>query len=199
MCPMKYMDLSYEGRQLSERNQFDNGKYPHGGYRGARKHPPCGLSYDKGREFKEKVDEEVIRLMTEDDINLHGKSPTWSLLVHREPTFSDESPLIAGNFMAASKHEQTNGVNLLSRTSLLPAKPLRVSRKQNGVKYYRPNRMHQYLSATELKDSSREQVNIAYGRPTRTTLLRARNRCVPAQTNTHETRKEFFQSEYSLS
>jgi len=39
----------------------------------------------------------------------------------------------------------------------------------NGPLYYRPNRMHQYLSATELRDAAENEEALRYGRPTRTT------------------------------
>lgn len=38
-----------------------------------------------------------------------------------------------------------------------------------GALYYRPNRAHQYLSATELRDAAENDVIVKYGRPTRTT------------------------------
>lgn len=41
---------------------------------------------------------------------------------------------------------------------------------------YRPNSSHQYLTTTELKDASLQDTNLRYGRPTRTTLLRDRQR-----------------------
>jgi len=175
---------------LAEKHTVDNGKYPHGGYRGTRKHPPCGLSVDKSREFRQALDHEVSRILTDQEMTQNGRSPSWSLVVHRQPSFSDESPLITQSFLAASKYEQTDGITLLNRTSLLPSKSRNRRLKNTGEKYYRPNRTHQYLTATELRDHSKDQVNVAHGRPTRTTLLRARTKCMSAQTNSYETRRE---------
>ena len=63
---------------------------------------------------------------------------------------------------------QINGISLHNRTSLLPKKCPRPERMEARA-YYRPNRMHQYLSATELKNSASEDASVMYGRPTRTT------------------------------
>ncbi|RUS84403.1 hypothetical protein EGW08_007865 [Elysia chlorotica] len=53
--------------------------------------------------------------------------------------------------------------------------------------------MHQYLSATELKNSASEDANVLYGRPTRTTLLRARQRSNSAPLNQLEKKRDFTQ------
>ncbi|GFO40059.1 hypothetical protein PoB_006656400 [Plakobranchus ocellatus] len=189
---MRHLDLSFEGKHLAERNQLDNGKLPHGGYRGSKKHPPSHLSYDKGRDFQHRLEEELSRMMDVEEMAKHGGSPSWSILVHNSPSYTDESPLITNNLLAASKLAQINGINMYNRTSLLPKKCPR-SAKPEGAAYYRPNRMHQYLSATELKNSASEDVNIKYGRPTRTTLLRARQRSNSAPSNHLEKKQNFAQ------
>ena len=74
---------------------------------GTRKHPPCGLSVDKSREFRQALDHEVSRILTDQEMTQNGRSPSWSLVVHRQPSFSDESPLITQSFLAASKVDFT--------------------------------------------------------------------------------------------
>ncbi|GFS12164.1 hypothetical protein ElyMa_001364800, partial [Elysia marginata] len=137
----------------------------------SKKHPPSHLSYDKGREFQQRLEEELSRIMEVEDLSKHGGSPSWSILVHNSPSYTDESPLITNNLLAASKTAQINGINLYNRTSLLPKKCPPPPGKNGGGAYYRPNRMHQYLSATELKNSASEDSSVKYGRPTRTTYL----------------------------
>ncbi|XP_059161878.1 uncharacterized protein LOC131944972 [Physella acuta] len=176
---MPYVDLSFEGRQLAERNQLDNGRLPHGGYRGSKKFPPSLLSCEKGVEFQHSLVQEVQQILRDEAIYKCGPTPTWSLLVHKEPAYTDESPLMTNDFLAANKIDQSSGGGSYPRGLTSPTKcapPVR----NDGVLYYRPNRMHQYLSATELRNSAQSAVNIQHGRPTRTTLLRARNRSVSA-------------------
>ncbi|KAK3744309.1 hypothetical protein RRG08_030392 [Elysia crispata] len=189
---MRHLDLSFEGKHLAEKNQLDNGKLPHGGYRGSKKHPPSHLSYDKGRQFQQRLEEELSRIMEVEDMSKHGGSPAWSILVHNSPSYTDESPLITNNLLAASKSAQINGISLHNRTSLLPKKCPRPERMEARA-YYRPNRMHQYLSATELKNSASEDASVMYGRPTRTTLLRARQRSNSAPHNQLEKKRDFAQ------
>lgn len=57
--------------------------------------------------------------------------------------------------------------------------------------YYRPNSTHQYLSATDLRNiNDNEEALLRYGRPTRTTLLRARQRTNSAPVNAYDVRRE---------
>ncbi|CAL1532701.1 unnamed protein product [Lymnaea stagnalis] len=188
---MMYIDLSYEGRQLAVRSQLDNGKLPHGGYRGMKRFPPSLFSYEKGEEFQERLQQEVTRVLEEEELSKYGSSPSWSILLHKGPAYSDESPLMTCGYLASNKNEQSGTYDMFSRasgTSQKCAPPLR----QNGVTYYRPNRTHQYLSATELKDCAEGEVNIKYGRPTRTTLLRARQRSNSAPVIPYHTGREFL-------
>lgn len=72
-------------------------------------------------------------------------------------------------------------------------RPLAPRRRHlNGRKeYYRPNSTHQYLSATDLRNLHENEENmIKYGRPTRTTLLRARQRTNSAPVNAYDIRRE---------
>ncbi|KAI8770465.1 hypothetical protein BgiBS90_028351 [Biomphalaria glabrata] len=172
---MPYIDLSYEGRHQAERCQLDNGKLPHGGYRGSRRHPLMYLSFDKGREFQEIIDQEVARVLDDEDFNRYGCTPSWSILLHKSPSYTDESVLMRNDLLAANKMEQSTSYDLFDPLVAESSKPRRAVH-YNGLKYYRPNRTHQYLTTTELRDFAEGDVNIKYGRPTRTTLLRARQR-----------------------
>ena len=41
----------------------------------------------------------------------------------------------------------------------------------NATLCYRPNSTHQYLTTTELKDASQEEMDVKLGKPTRTTYV----------------------------
>nr|KAG5697267.1 hypothetical protein BaRGS_031263 [Batillaria attramentaria] len=132
---------------------------------GRKKHPIGIYSFDKGRDYQRQIREDLDKMLEGDVLEVHG-SPSWAIEAHRQPTHSGESPLLANKFLSASK---------------------------NGVLYYRPNRTHQYLTATELKDASEADDVLKYGRPTRTTLLRARQRAGSASSNAYEIRRQLVQ------
>ncbi|XP_076435818.1 uncharacterized protein LOC143275525 isoform X2 [Babylonia areolata] len=117
--------------------------------------------------------------MEREEMGLIGESPTWAVEAHRWPTHSGESPLLAHGFLSPSKMETTNGFSKLP-TNQSSGKPIRVSAppagSNNGVVYYRPTRSHQFLAASDLKDGADCEDLVRYGRPTRTTLLRARQK-----------------------
>lgn len=91
--------------------------------------------------------------------------------------------------------EQEQGEITFERTVLYgnTRRPLAPHRRHlNGRKeYYRPNSTHQYLSATDLRSLNENEENmVKYGRPTRTTLLRARQRTNSAPVNAYDIRRE---------
>ncbi|KAH9494639.1 hypothetical protein Btru_020335 [Bulinus truncatus] len=184
---MPHLDLSYEGRQQAERGQLDNGKLPHGGYRGCRKHPLMYMSFDKGKDFEDFVDQEVARVLEEEELSRYGFTPSWSLLLHKHPSYTDESVLMRHELLAANKFQQSSSYDLFDPV-LSESNKFKRAVHYNGLQYYRPNRTHQYLTSTELRNFAQEDVNIKYGRPTRTTLLRARQRSNSAP----QERREFL-------
>ncbi|XP_046349905.2 uncharacterized protein LOC124130894 [Haliotis rufescens] len=189
---LRYLDLSFEGRDQAHRAGISNGRRPHGGYKGCSKHPPTPLSQEKSREYHRKLRAEIDQLFDEEFLEVHG-SPTWSVEASKEVTHSGESPLFLHKFMSPSKEEHQ--YIRLSKSAVLNPNKCQPPLSRDGVTYYRPNRTHQYLSATELKDQSQNEVNLKYGRPTRTTLLRARQRTNSAPVNSYEIRRETMKRE----
>ncbi|XP_064615165.1 uncharacterized protein LOC135479276 [Liolophura sinensis] len=188
--PLRYLDLSFEGRQKASSEELNNGLKPHGGHRGRGKHPLSHFSFDKPRDYHEKLREDIDKLFEEEDLKVHG-SPAWVCEASREVTHGGESPLIVNKFLAASRVEPPRSAQ--SRRSARSARNSKTPPpKKEGVLYYRPNRTHQYLTSTELKDCSQGESNIKYGRPTRTTLLRARQRSNSAPINAYEVRREMM-------
>ncbi|XP_046573097.1 uncharacterized protein LOC124281124 [Haliotis rubra] len=189
---LRYLDLSFEGRDQAQRAGISNGRRPHGGYKGCTKHPPTPTSQDKNRDYHRKLRAEIDQLFEEEFLEVHG-SPTWSVEASKEVTHSGESPLFLHKFMSPSKEEHQ--YIRLSKSAVLNPNKCQPPLSRDGVTYYRPNRTHQYLTATELKDQSQNEVNLKYGRPTRTTLLRARQRTNSAPVNSYEIRREIMKRE----
>ena len=140
-----------------------------------KRHPPSLYTYGKSHDYQKELEEDLQKLYAEEQIQKSG-SPSWAGEVSQQSNHSGESPLFVHNYLASSKIEQQYG------SQKYPKNPLHTSKfksppSRSGVQYYRPNSTHQYLTATELKNSSKSHVNMKLGRPTRTTLLRARQRC----------------------
>ncbi|KAK7091084.1 uncharacterized protein [Littorina saxatilis] len=172
---LRCLDLTFEGHDLVFKNEdLDNGRLPHGGYRGSKNHPMGIYSWDRGPDYQRQLQVDLQRLVDSEVAEQHG-SPHWTLEAHRQPTHSGESPLIINKFLSPSKHEQVNGTDRWTRVSSRAGRSSAPPCPQGG-KYYRPNRMHQYLTATELRNAAGNDDVLRYGRPTRTTLLRARQR-----------------------
>ncbi|XP_025079008.1 uncharacterized protein LOC112555062 [Pomacea canaliculata] len=188
---LRFVDLSLDGAELGKKAESDNGKFPLGGYKKSKRSPIGIYSYDKPRDYQHQLREDIERLLDSEVLEVHG-SPTWTLEAHRQPTHSGESPLLTNKYLASSKHDVINGTAKWSKESLNPrrcsAPPV-----YQGALYYRPNRAHQYLSATELRDAAENDVIVKYGRPTRTTLLRARQRSKTGSFNAYEIRRELVQ------
>jgi len=118
-------------------------------------------------------------------------SPAWVNDVTEEPSHSGESPLFTQKLLAASRVEQKFEQQFPLQFNKKPihSKTPRAA----SASYYRPNSAHRYLSATsqEVVDGLSEADSETHlGRPTRTTLLRARQRCNSAPVNAYQARRE---------
>ncbi|XP_052215656.1 uncharacterized protein LOC127834094 isoform X2 [Dreissena polymorpha] len=174
-----------------------NGIRPHGGYRGAKPLPPGQFSFNKDEHYQQDVEEAYSILVNNENFESHG-APYWVSDVQREVTHSGESPLFTNKLFPTGKFEQEHGVINFERALLSSAssrrRPTAAPRRRhlNGRReFYRPNSTHQYLSATDLRNmNENEEILGKYGRPTRTTLLRARQRTHSAPVNAYDLRRE---------
>ncbi|KAL5005345.1 hypothetical protein ScPMuIL_018801 [Solemya velum] len=193
--PLQILELSFEGNvgipQDYDRPSFTVKK-------GVRRYPLSLYSFDKEPEYQQDVYEEVDRLI-EDDYLAARSSPSWAIDTSKEVTHSGESPLYIHRLLSPSKTENGYQHNFRLEKSLLRDRRLATPPKRPRTSYYRANRTHQYLSATELRNHSVSEVNLLYGRPTRTTLLRARHRCNSAPSASLDSRREIVLSKSSTS
>ncbi|KAL3846842.1 hypothetical protein ACJMK2_017796 [Sinanodonta woodiana] len=142
----------------------------------------------KEASYHQQLQEDIEHLISEEYF-VHD-APYWALETQKEITHSGESPLFVHKLLASNKFEQEHGSikfqrSLASSSGRRSAPPMR-----NGKMFYRPNRTHQYLSATDLRDMAGSDAQLKYGRPTRTTLLRARHRTTSTPINSYELRRE---------
>lgn len=175
---------------------FDNGvtkteaePKPHGGLRGSKKHPLSPYSFNKTSEYHVQLRGDINKLFREEFFDGRG-SPAWAFDISKEITHSGESPFHVHGLLSTSKLEsETSSVHNIRR-SVTPASSARnTPRKKNtGSSYYHPPSPHQYLTATDTSKLSAKELK--YGRPTRTTLLRARQRCASAPVNSYDVRRE---------
>lgn len=175
---------------------FDNGvtkteaePKPHGGLRGSKKHPLSPYSFNKTSEYHVQLRDDINKLFREEFFDGRG-SPAWAFDISKEITHSGESPFHVHGLLSTSKLEsETSSVHNIRR-SVTPASSARnTPRKKNtGSSYYHPPSPHQYLTATDTSKLSAKELK--YGRPTRTTLLRARQRCASAPVNSYDVRRE---------
>ncbi|XP_050403280.1 uncharacterized protein LOC126819338 isoform X1 [Patella vulgata] len=180
---LRSVDLSFDDHAEGQPKEY--GSRSHSGQNGSKKYPLSIHSFEKDGEYQKKLAEDIDRLFKEEILLVHG-SPTWVEEVHKESTNSGESPLFLHRLLSPCKSAQSNQ-NKIKRAA--SANATRTITSETGL-YYRPNRTHQYLSQTELRDQSLDDVNLKYGRPTRTTLLRARQRGNTPPVNAYEERKE---------
>uniref|UniRef100_A0A8W8IVI9 Uncharacterized protein n=1 Tax=Magallana gigas TaxID=29159 RepID=A0A8W8IVI9_MAGGI len=175
---------------------FDNGvtktepqPKPHGGLRGSKKHPLSPYSFNKTSEYHVQLRDDINKLFREEFFDGRG-SPAWAFDISKEITHSGESPFHVHGLLSTSKLEsETSSVHNIRR-SVTPASSARnTPRKRNtGSSFYHPPSPHQYLTATDTSQLSAKELK--YGRPTRTTLLRARQRCASAPVNSYDVRRE---------
>ncbi|KAK6195773.1 hypothetical protein SNE40_001130 [Patella caerulea] len=181
---LRSVDLSFDTDDAEEKSK-EYGSRSHSGQNGSKKYPLSIHSFEKGGEYQKKLAEDIDRLFKEEILLVRG-SPTWVEEVHKESTNSGESPLFLHRLLSPRKSAQSNQNKIKRAASASGTRTI----TSDTELYYRPNRTHQYLSQTELRDQSLDDVNLKYGRPTRTTLLRARQRGNTPTVNAYDERKE---------
>ncbi|XP_069103896.1 uncharacterized protein [Argopecten irradians] len=160
-------------------------------FAGSKKHPLSPYTYNREPEYIQQIRDEVDRSHKEKIAEGH-RSPNWAIETSRESNHSGESPLFVHGLLSSSKHGQY-GQHLKEPRTRSLVRGRSAPPKRSETLYYRPNTTHQYLSATELHQTqtqSSDATNIKYGRPTRTTLLRARQRSNSAPVNAYTQRRE---------
>lgn len=187
---LRRVEITFQGTP----EPMSNGVRPHGGYRGSRPCPPGQFSHNKNDGYQEDIEEELKYLIDQEQYEKNGGSPFWLAEIQRETTHSGESPLFTNKLLASGKFEQEHGYLKFERAILGSGKKRLWSapnRRKAQKQFYRQNRTHQYLSATDLrKFSDLDECVIKYGRPTRTTLLRAMQRSNSAPVNAYDLRRE---------
>ncbi|XP_071798507.1 uncharacterized protein [Asterias amurensis] len=156
-------------------NQCHREGRPHGGYKGLSNQYPLSRSGFDKQEFMDNVKDSVNDQYKEEQKS-RTSSPQWLPAANKEKNHTGEQPLILQHFLAANKQEQIDGV--------LPAPSPLVKRQSKSACIYRDdpdafcrgNSTHQYLTATEMPGQSERLVDLTLGRPTRTSLLRVRQR-----------------------
>ncbi|XP_030838085.1 uncharacterized protein LOC100888989 [Strongylocentrotus purpuratus] len=162
-----YMNLA-----LSNQTKDVYGTRPYGGRKGITNlYPPSKAAFisERPTDFLNDVKNMVFRQTEEEERN---GSPNWISKYNKELNHTGEQPLMVQRFLSTNKQEQQNGV------LPAPAKPQsRFSVERVVDKEFQQGlSLHQYLTATEMPGQSEKLVDVRHGRPTRTSLLRARQR-----------------------
>ncbi|XP_071508440.1 uncharacterized protein [Diadema antillarum] len=166
----------YMNLVLPKKAGEEYGTRPYGGRKGISNHYPPSInafSSDRPTDFLCDVKEMVFRQMEVD--NKHGVSPHWISKYNKEQNHTGEQPLMVQRFLGSNKQEQQDGVLPVYQKS---QSRFHVERSDEGGEreYQQGLSLHQYLTATEMPGQSEKLVDIRHGRPTRTSLLRARHR-----------------------
>ncbi|XP_077987884.1 uncharacterized protein LOC144442415 [Glandiceps talaboti] len=162
---LRYLNLSFGVDSSAIKS---HGHRPHGGYKGLpNHHPPSILSFNKPPEYLEGVKNDCVVQQEQDKLE-RGASPQWVHGAASTRNHTGEFPLFTHQYLSSSKLEQLDASGGLTKAGS--------SDNGSEVEYFRPNRLHQYLTATEMPYDSKRGVDIKLGRPTRTSLLRARHR-----------------------
>ncbi|KAJ8030571.1 hypothetical protein HOLleu_27025 [Holothuria leucospilota] len=141
----------------------------------AEPYTPSLNNFDKPKSYMEDVQESVASEMKEKQTGNSG-SPSWAWKAQKKLNHTGEQPLIVQEYLSSYKKEQEDGV--------LPAKKQHTQRfrsksagaNNRGELYQLSITSHQFLTATEMPNESEKIVDHRHGRPTRTSLLRARKR-----------------------
>ncbi|XP_022341673.2 uncharacterized protein LOC111135689 isoform X2 [Crassostrea virginica] len=186
---LRLLDLTFDNGV----SKTDKEPKPHGGLRGSKKHPLSPYSYNKTSEYHVQLREDINKLFREEFFDGRG-SPAWAFDISKEITHSGESPFHVHGLLSTSKQESDSSSVHNIRRSVTPASSGRNTprKRNNGSSYYHPPTPHQYLTATDTSQLSAKELK--YGRPTRTTLLRARQRCASAPVNSYDARRELVKT-----
>ncbi|XP_063967131.1 uncharacterized protein LOC129279189 [Lytechinus pictus] len=161
-----YMNLAL----LNQSNDV-YGTRPYGGRKGISNHyPPSKAAFisERPTDFLNDVKNMVFRQNEEE----RSGSPSWIGKYNKELNHTGEQPLMVQRFLSNNKQEQQDGV---LPASSRPQSRFRVDRDDER-EYQQGLSLHQYLTATEMPGQSEKLVDVRHGRPTRTSLLRARQR-----------------------
>ncbi|XP_041120477.1 uncharacterized protein LOC121323452 [Polyodon spathula] len=127
----------------------------------------------------------------------------WVTELNKMQKHSGEAPLFTENLLSAGKDEQLSGQPLLRSPKPLKAR----TTSPEGQLFYRPERSHRYLQASVLESTAYELTEGArprnatlepqLGRPTRSSLVRARQLALSAPSHRHLKEKLKSPKEYS--
>ncbi|XP_052104145.1 uncharacterized protein LOC127737472 [Mytilus californianus] len=183
---LKLLDLNFSD---NVNEVLSNGRRPHGGLRGIKKHPLSPYSFNKDDQHHQQIKDSVERQTDEDFVERYG-SPGWVAEANREVSHSGENPLYINRLLSPCKHDNDSSFTGSRAVTPTPSGRLSNTPKRGGSLYYRQTIPHQYLSATDLPVVSSTDPMPILGRPTRTTLLRARQRCNSAPINAYQKRRD---------
>ncbi|CAC5405376.1 unnamed protein product [Mytilus coruscus] len=169
---LKLLDLNFSD---NVNEVLSNGRRPHGGLRDDHHH--------------QQIKDSVERQTDEDFVERYG-SPGWVAEANREVSHSGENPLYINRLLSPCKHDNDSSFTGSRAVTPTPSGRLSNTPKRGGSLYYRQTTPHQYLSATDLPIVSSTDPMPILGRPTRTTLLRARQRCNSAPINAYQKRRD---------
>ncbi|XP_063430506.1 uncharacterized protein LOC134712676 isoform X2 [Mytilus trossulus] len=183
---LKLLDLNFSD---NVNEVLSNGRRPHGGLRGSKKHPLSPYSFNKDDQHHQQIKDSVERQTDEDFIERYG-SPGWVAEANREVSHGGENPLYINRLLSPCKHDNESNYTGSRAVTPTPSGRIPNTPKRGGSLYYRQTTPHQYLSATDLPILSSTEPMPILGRPTRTTLLRARQRCNSAPINAYQKRRD---------
>ncbi|XP_076096317.1 uncharacterized protein LOC143067150 isoform X2 [Mytilus galloprovincialis] len=183
---LKLLDLNFSD---NVNEVLSNGRRPHGGLRGSKKHPLSPYSFNKDEQHHQQIKDSVDRQTDEDFIERYG-SPGWVAEANREVSHGGENPLYINRLLSPCKHDNDSSYTGSRAVTPTPSGRIPNTPKRGGSLYYRQTTPHQYLSATDLPILSSTEPMPILGRPTRTTLLRARQRCNSAPINAYQKRRD---------
>ncbi|KAK3095040.1 hypothetical protein FSP39_009524 [Pinctada imbricata] len=178
---LRLLDLTFDEKTVKE--HLRNGKRPHGGLRGSKAHPISPYSFNKNGEYQRQMKEDVNKMFYDEFLDGRA-SPAWAFDVSKEITHSGESPFFVHGLLSSSRVNSEGSLIQAQKRSTTPVSGLHHPPHKRATSYYRSNTPHQYLTATDPQTLTESQLK--YGRPTRTTLLRARQRCASAPVNSYE-------------
>lgn len=163
----------YVNLALSNKSNHDYGTSQHGGRKGISNHYPLSMAAhasERPTDFLNDVKNMMFRQMEVEE----GRcgSPSWIGKYNKELNHTGEQPLMVQRYLSNNKLEQQNGVLPVSQR---PPSRFHVERDDDR-EYHQGLSLHQYLTATEMPGQSEKLVDVRHGRPTRTSLLRARQR-----------------------
>ncbi|VDI78656.1 Hypothetical predicted protein [Mytilus galloprovincialis] len=162
---LKLLDLNFSD---NVNEVLSNGRRPHGGLRGSKKHPLSPYSFNKDEQHHQQIKDSVERQTDEDFIERYG-SPGWVAEANREVSHGGENPLYINRLLSPCKHDNDSSYTGSRAVTPTPSGRIPNTPKRGGSLYYRQTTPHQYLSATDLPILSSTEPMPILGRPTRTT------------------------------